>query len=634
MPENTNKVIQLKDAEGNDVSPVVNVGSIYDKNGQKVDNLLSYTVAGTDVPIPELPDAISDSIQSSNLPIRDIRSLQVTGDLPITSGSPVSVNENSQIFSNIDVIDPVTTVIDGQAYMDDSASIKISDNYMMIVFRDGNSIAYRIISLTSGFTVEETTFETELYNQFKLFKLTDTKIVLIGYRNGSGLALWPIQVTGISSVSVKIKFSLEISCNFYSATPLDSARMILVTKYQTDPMNFYLLNCTDTTISKMSEQTGTVSFNNYFCYIANAPVEGNTKKLAVIAGDTTSINAYYVTVSGSSITIDDSNIETIETTSQLVGSITCIDTYNSTVFMLAISGNSLYGCGVEIGESSIKLGNFSPVFEVNETWPGVIRAARFIGSRMVVIASNSAAIDSADLSEYNVVSAIVDDITSTGFVVSEVSNLFKNPHYDVSISPISDTSLFFAGFDSELNRPVSTKLEIFMNKISGGFVFNSTDAIALENGNPGDTIRVGFFGNCECDGIKAGYTLITSGVSACAIRDGWISITKNYANPSLPFVCGEYIGTGEGNHDINLGFSPTMIMIFEAFNVTGRSPVSITLFPSQSSFVTPFTSSTTNSTISVSWSNTGLTISGGNFGGELAANKKDSRYCYIAFKRW
>ena len=56
MPENTNKVIQLKDTEGNDVSPVVNVGSIYDKNGQKVDNLLSYTVAGTDVPVPEIED--------------------------------------------------------------------------------------------------------------------------------------------------------------------------------------------------------------------------------------------------------------------------------------------------------------------------------------------------------------------------------------------------------------------------------------------------------------------------------------------------------------------------------------------------------------------------------------------------
>ena len=63
MPENTNKVIQLKDSEGNDVSPVVNVGSIYDKNGQKVDNLLSYTVAGTDVPVPEIP-SMKDEIKS------------------------------------------------------------------------------------------------------------------------------------------------------------------------------------------------------------------------------------------------------------------------------------------------------------------------------------------------------------------------------------------------------------------------------------------------------------------------------------------------------------------------------------------------------------------------------------------
>lgn len=73
MPENTNKVIQLKDAEGNDVSPVVNVGSIYDKNGQKVDNLLSYTVAGTDVPVPEIEDisinlenALQDAIDAIN----------------------------------------------------------------------------------------------------------------------------------------------------------------------------------------------------------------------------------------------------------------------------------------------------------------------------------------------------------------------------------------------------------------------------------------------------------------------------------------------------------------------------------------------------------------------------------------
>ena len=63
MPEGTttNKVVQLKDPTTKEpVSPVVNVGSIYDKNGNKVDNLLSYTVAGTDVPIPEIKDIASE----------------------------------------------------------------------------------------------------------------------------------------------------------------------------------------------------------------------------------------------------------------------------------------------------------------------------------------------------------------------------------------------------------------------------------------------------------------------------------------------------------------------------------------------------------------------------------------------
>ena len=74
MPENTNKVIQLKDSEGNDVSPVVNVGSIYDKNGQKVDNLLSYTIAGPDVPVPELED-VKTQIQNELNGIMDAATL-------------------------------------------------------------------------------------------------------------------------------------------------------------------------------------------------------------------------------------------------------------------------------------------------------------------------------------------------------------------------------------------------------------------------------------------------------------------------------------------------------------------------------------------------------------------------------
>lgn len=62
-----NKVIQLLDPEtGDKVSPVVNVGSIYDKKGQKIDNLLSYKVSGMDATIPEVKNIVDDVKNSSH----------------------------------------------------------------------------------------------------------------------------------------------------------------------------------------------------------------------------------------------------------------------------------------------------------------------------------------------------------------------------------------------------------------------------------------------------------------------------------------------------------------------------------------------------------------------------------------
>ena len=61
MATNENiRVVQLTDDNDNPVSPVVNVGSLYDKNGNKVDNLLSYKLAGTTQTIPEVKDLVKD----------------------------------------------------------------------------------------------------------------------------------------------------------------------------------------------------------------------------------------------------------------------------------------------------------------------------------------------------------------------------------------------------------------------------------------------------------------------------------------------------------------------------------------------------------------------------------------------
>lgn len=94
MPETNNnttpatpvKVVQLKDPDTKEpVSPVVNVASIFDKRGNKVDNLLSYVIAGTDVTIPDM-----------KLIANDIREHVIRAGQTITAGDVVNVRTENE----------------------------------------------------------------------------------------------------------------------------------------------------------------------------------------------------------------------------------------------------------------------------------------------------------------------------------------------------------------------------------------------------------------------------------------------------------------------------------------------------------------------------------------------------------
>lgn len=94
MPETNNnttpatpvKVVQLKDPDTKEpVSPVVNVASIFDKSGNKVDNLLSYVIAGTDVTIPDM-----------KLIANDIREHAIRAGQTITAGDVVNVRAETE----------------------------------------------------------------------------------------------------------------------------------------------------------------------------------------------------------------------------------------------------------------------------------------------------------------------------------------------------------------------------------------------------------------------------------------------------------------------------------------------------------------------------------------------------------
>lgn len=105
---------------------------------------------------------------------------------------------------------------------------------------------------------------------------------------------------------------------------------------------------------------------------------------------------------------------------------------------------------------------------------------------------------------------------------------------------------------------VITGLEASGNLIGGSITNLAKDAIALESGNSGDNIRIGFGGYCECPGVTKDQSIISSGVSAYAIQDNWLDISSRYGKG---YIVGEYTGDGSSTRTISVGFTPTYVII-------------------------------------------------------------------------
>ena len=138
-----------------------------------------------------------------------------------------------------------------------------------------------------------------------------------------------------------------------------------------------------------------------------------------------------------------------------------------------------------------------------------------------------------------------------------------NPSNYVSGTRISDNEILLAYADTgNSNYGTTTILEISGDQIAGSFLDNSKDAIALESGEGGNTIKLGFGGYCACEGITAGQTIDSEGITAYSPLDGWLEIKDPWARG---YVTGEYTGDGNYGADnptvIDVGFRPECLII-------------------------------------------------------------------------
>ena len=180
----------------------------------------------------------------------------------------------------------------------------------------------------------------------------------------------------------------------------------------------------------------------------------------------------------------------------------------------------------------------------------------------------------------------------------------------------------------------TTILEISGNRIAGSFLNNSKDAIALESGEGGNTIKLGFGGYCACEGITAGQTIDSEGVTAYSPLDGWLKIIPWQEQEITPDVTGEYTGDGTTKVTIDVGFKPAMVAIYSAYNETSvlAKLSQFVIFPEQTAIRSPFSASASYS-ISLAWSDTGVTLTG-TLNGTTMPNENGKLYKYIAMKKW
>ena len=165
----------------------------------------------------------------------------------------------------------------------------------------------------------------------------------------------------------------------------------------------------------------------------------------------------------------------------------------------------------------------------------------------------------------------------------------------------------------------TTILEISGNRIAGSFLNNSKDAIALESGEGGNTIKTGFGGYCTCEGITAGQTIDSEGVTAYSPLDGWLEIKDPWARG---YVTGEYTGNNAAVFNIDLGFKPAAIAIAD---VTYNNTFSIVCFRGCSQL--NYMNETTLKSAGITWNDAGVSLSDA-----ASLNSNNYKYRYIAWR--
>lgn len=478
---------------------------------------------------------IGSNPTAEGLPVNDVRTGIVRDGQSIAAGDVVNV-QNGEIYHDVVAQKNVENVIKSGVATTGTALCKLSLQHSVLLIIAGNITAFLIDNVTG-----KSLFNSVVYQQssssVSLARLDDTHFVMAFESNS--ISRWSVyQVTGGKITSVDSVHSLGDNSTNPVAVTLSTSNLAIaynssgklrltVVDYPLTSLSGKELNSVNPVNISATRIPDDGSGNRRVC-ICFADAGDANKGKAVIA---TIDSANAVTFGDAVIIIDDPiNHATCAATSDKIFIAAGKTRVYSYTFDLTPVSSALYG-------------------GVNTT--GEVLAANADKNKVVFVWSSNT-------SESSV--TVINGTAET--IIKNAKYAYGNTSHR-SICFVADNKVLIAyANNNNSNYGTTTILEIAGNQIAGSFLNNSKDAIALESGEGGDTIKLGFGGYCACEGMTAGQMIDSEGVTAYSPLDEWLEIKDPWARG---YVTGEYTGDGTYGADnptvIDVGFRPECLII-------------------------------------------------------------------------
>ena len=486
----------------------------------------------------------------------DIRTYPIASGYTISAGDVVDIDENGELVQTISAEGNLEIVIqqNNTSYI---TATKLNDDQVLCIVSYTDQINYStaiLVDAESGERIKNNNFPGGVNTLTSCARLNDTKFIA-GW--ASGLRYYAVvgQVSGDSITygsNAMVSTTSSADEEVFLVT-LDENRTAFVGVFS-GQLKVVVLSIDGTTITAGQEYPvsngrgiGNISAtllpddssgNKRICVCFSKELSGY-KGSAIIV----SIDSNNAVTLGTEIAFDESNINSLSCTSRenLIVVAYAVNAVGY-VIPLTANGNSLtIGTRVQFWEQA-----YHPaICTLSDRF--LLAYARGIGGYAVIISENNGALTSGEQYQYNLPE------TERISVVTTSNNQVIVAYKDVGNNSYGTT----------------TVLKVRGTQIAGSFITNSTQTIALQSGNAGESIEVIFSGTVAASFVSEGSIISSDGVYGVGVLDGVLQVWGK-DRPEL-IKTGSYVGTGtsgEANPNVIQTDAPARIVYIFANNVS------------------------------------------------------------------